>query len=889
MKYDAFISYSHAADGRLAPALQKGLHHFAKPWYRMRALHVFRDETSLSATPELWPTIEAALANSRYFILLAAPEAAASLWVRREIEWWLGNRGTAEMLIALTDGSIVWNRGRGDFDWHQTTGLPDMLRSRFSDEPLYVDLRWARSADDISLRNQKFAEAVSNLAAPLHGKSKDELIGEDVRQHRRTRLVGATAVAAIIIFAIVAVWEAFVAERRRTVAVSRQLAAQALSYVEEQPDLALLLSLEANRLASSLEVRSSLLTAIQNKPQLLTFLHDPSGRHFYDLVFSPDGRRLAAGALYGYAVLWDLQSRQVVAKVESKIVNNTADSVAISPDARRVAFGGYNGTIELWDLLERRKLAGPIQAHKSHVALQFSPDGTTLASSDDDGTLRLWDGLTGQAQRRIEAKYTLNPTFSIDGRRLATNGEDWIVIQDLDSSESISWQIGRRPPITKLAFSPEGGTLASVIANDLAIVLWDSSSGQQIRSPLLGHTFLINDLAFSPDAKTLASASDDNTVVLWNLMTSPPDPVRIRGHVRPVKSLQFSPSGKILASASDRIMLLDLDRHHRLARKLLGPGGRVGKIALINHDGTRLIGAGEAGLVIWDLLEGRATRFLSDTYHGWMVAASPDGRFVARGGGNDVITLWDVANDRLIRRIQTGYRFNMGDIAFNSDGSILASTGNNHADLWDVASGSRLDVDLKGHSQWVTAIAFTPDGRVMASGGGDGVILWNTNGWVPLGRIEGPAQTIAFSPDGEYLVTGYYQKVALWKVSDRSSVGPPLIGHSGSVGAFAFSPDGQALASGGSDQTIIFWDLPTRKILGHLRGIGGRINDLVFTPNGKTLIGAGDGIILWDMDLSSWKTLACSVANRNMTKDEWESFLPDERYHETCGGQRGRP
>ncbi len=171
----------------------------------------------------------------------------------------------------------------------------------------------------------------------------------------------------------------------------------------------------------------------------------------------------------------------------------------------------------------------------------------------------------------------------------------------------------------------------------------------------------------------------------------------------------------------------------------------------------------------------------------------------------------------------------------------------------------------------------------------NGVILWNTNGWVPLGRIEGPAQTIAFSPDGEYLVTGYYQKVALWKVSDRSSVGPPLIGHSGSVGAFAFSPDGQALASGGSDQTIILWDLPTRKILGHLRGIGGRINDLVFTPNGKTLIAAGDGITLWDMDLSSWKTLACSVANRNMTKDEWESFLPDERYHETCGGQRGRP
>ena len=47
--YDAFISYSHAADGKLAPALENALQRFAKPWYRRRALHLFRDQTSLSA------------------------------------------------------------------------------------------------------------------------------------------------------------------------------------------------------------------------------------------------------------------------------------------------------------------------------------------------------------------------------------------------------------------------------------------------------------------------------------------------------------------------------------------------------------------------------------------------------------------------------------------------------------------------------------------------------------------------------------------------------------------------------------------------------------------------------------------------------------------------
>ena len=79
--YDAFISYNRALDGRLAPALQSALHRFTKPWYRTRALHVFRDNAKLVGQPWPWPSIEQALASSRFFILLASPEAAHSQWV----------------------------------------------------------------------------------------------------------------------------------------------------------------------------------------------------------------------------------------------------------------------------------------------------------------------------------------------------------------------------------------------------------------------------------------------------------------------------------------------------------------------------------------------------------------------------------------------------------------------------------------------------------------------------------------------------------------------------------------------------------------------------------------------------------------------------------------
>src|ERR1700729_152844 len=83
--YDAFISYSHAADSRLAPSLERGLRRLTRAWYQRQALRIFRDQTTLAANPDLYATIERALQQSGNFILLASPAAARSPWVRREV------------------------------------------------------------------------------------------------------------------------------------------------------------------------------------------------------------------------------------------------------------------------------------------------------------------------------------------------------------------------------------------------------------------------------------------------------------------------------------------------------------------------------------------------------------------------------------------------------------------------------------------------------------------------------------------------------------------------------------------------------------------------------------------------------------------------------------
>ncbi|MBN6050988.1 TIR domain-containing protein, partial [Nonomuraea sp. RK-328] len=106
----------------------------------MRALRVFLDQASLSANPGLWPSIREALDSSRCFVLLASPEAAASPWPAKEIEHWLAGHSVDDLLLVLTDGTLVW--GGDGFDLARSNALPAVLRDAYPQEPRWVDLTW---------------------------------------------------------------------------------------------------------------------------------------------------------------------------------------------------------------------------------------------------------------------------------------------------------------------------------------------------------------------------------------------------------------------------------------------------------------------------------------------------------------------------------------------------------------------------------------------------------------------------------------------------------------------------------------------------------------------------------------------------------------------------
>ncbi len=211
---DAFISYSHAADARVATELEHGLERLARPWNRLRAMSVFRDQSDLTLNPDLWKTISGRLDASRFLILLLSPESARSVWVNREAAHWCDTKGADRVLLVWTGGELDWDEQTDDFS-AGSTAVPDALRGRFAREPLFLDLRWARDEKELSLRLSRFRSAVAQVAAPIRGLPPDELEGEDIRMHRRARRLARGAVAVVVALALAASVAAIVAVQER--------------------------------------------------------------------------------------------------------------------------------------------------------------------------------------------------------------------------------------------------------------------------------------------------------------------------------------------------------------------------------------------------------------------------------------------------------------------------------------------------------------------------------------------------------------------------------------------------------------------------------------------------------------------------------------------------
>lgn len=319
-----------------------------------------------------------------------------------------------------------------------------------------------------------------------------------------------------------------------------------------------------------------------------------------------------------------------------------------------------------------------------------------------------------------------------------------------------------------------------------------SAQEPKLRATLQGHDNEVVAVAFSPNSKTLASASYDGTLKLWD-MTTGKERATLGEYKGCLGCVAFSPDGKTLASGAigSPVPFPDL------------------------YD-----------IKLWDVATGKVrTTLKRNNQFAFVhaVAFSPDGKTLASVSENRNVRLWDLATNKERATLQGHTKEDQEtsepvcgvmSVAFSPDGKTLAAASHDMTvKVWDVATSKRST--LQGHTHAVFAVAFSSDGKTLASASGDMTVrLWD------------------FATNKERAI---------------------LQGHTDSVMSVAFSPDGKTLASASYDKTVKFWDVATGKERATLHATQA-VDSVAFSPNGRILATAGGSfnkpgeLKVWDID-----------------------------------------
>lgn len=719
-------------------------------------------------------------------------------------------------------------------------------------------------------QRQRELQAAQRLAEEQQRRAEvQEQASRQLR--RRARFLAGSFVLAIVLAGIALFFgdeartSAVTAQAASRVATARELAASAVSNVDSDPELGLLLALQSVSTTYSIdqtttkEAVESLHRAVQAQRVVMVLSGHSDG--LTGVVYSPDGKRIAAASWDKTVKVWDASSGKELLTLSGH--TDKIWGVVYSPDGKRLATSSDDQTVKVWDASTGKELM-TLSGHTGTVGnVVFSPDGTRLASASADGTARVWDANSGRLLLTVTVpqKELWGIAYSPDGAQLATGTQDGSTkIWDANSGTELMTLPAdpvHHDVVRAIAYSADGKRIAT--AAEGLPVIWDALTGKKLVQLPEQDNFLYG-IAFSPDGARVATADGDKTVRIWDSTTGS-ELLTLYGGYDCCYGLAYSPDGsRVIGTRYGGTALVWDTGPGRELFTITGHQGTINNV-LYSPDGTRLATASFDGTAkLWDAQTGQELMTLAghkDRLFG--LAFSPDGKRIATASGDADRTakIWDVATGKALVTL-TGHgptlpypfaTFLNGvlDVAFSPDGAKVATAGGDGtARVWDAFTGKELLTIPAENGAVLLAVSFSSDGRLLATAGTDMLAkLWDaTTGNLvrTLPGHKGYVQSVAFSPDGKRLATaGADATVKLWDVATGKEL-LTLSGHTSGITGVTWDRAGARLVTASTDQTAKIWDAATGKELLTLTGHHGRVARAVFSPDSTRLATSSDDI-----------------------------------------------